>query len=34
MIVLTVPDVRAVVEPKGNLITPAIWRQRLSIGWD
>ena len=34
MIVMTVPDVRAVVEPKGNLITPTIWRKRLSIGWD
>jgi len=34
MIVITVPDVRAVVEPKGYLITPAIWRKRLSIGWD
>jgi hypothetical protein len=34
MIVMTVPDVRAVVEPNGNLITPTIWRKRLSIGWD
>ena len=33
MIVMTVPDVRAVVEPKGYLITPTIWRKRLSIGW-
>jgi len=34
MIVMTVPDVRAVVEPKGYLITPTIWRKRSSIGWD
>jgi len=34
MIVLTVRDVRAVVEPNGNLITAAIWRKRSSIGWD
>jgi hypothetical protein len=31
---VVVEHVRAVVEPKGNLITPAIWRKRLSIGWD
>ena len=30
MIVMTVPDVCAVVEPKGYLITPAIWRKRLT----
>jgi hypothetical protein len=34
MIVMTVRDVRAVVEPNANLITPAIWRERSSIGWD
>jgi hypothetical protein len=34
MIVMTVPDVRAGMEPKGYLITPTIWRKRLSIGWD
>jgi hypothetical protein len=29
MIVLTVPDVRAVVEPKGNLITPRHLAQEI-----
>jgi hypothetical protein len=31
MIALTVPDVPAVVEPKGYLITPTTWRKRLLI---
>jgi hypothetical protein len=29
MIVMTVPDVRAVVEPKGNLITPRHLAQEI-----
>ena len=34
MIVMTVPDVRAVVGPKGYLITPAIWRAGVDrLGW-